>query len=142
MSHEGGVRTTSTTDRGAVPVSVFVERAARVIEQKLNREANAFAAAAHEMVCQKSGRYRVLVSDGAEEAMSFSLVSERDGKTITGFLPLNLALHVLENVADMVVVHKGEELERPWRKRFASEWAKVNRERQRANAGSGGPHDS
>ncbi len=136
MSHEG------TADRGAVPVSVFVERAAGVMDRKLNREADAFAVTAHEMVCQKSGKYRVLVGDRAEEALSFSMMSERDGKTITAFLPLNLALHVLEDVADMLVVHMGEELERPWRKRFASEWAKVNRERQRTNAGSGGPNGS
>ena len=141
VHRQDGARGTGAADRDAAPPSEFLDRAERALGRKLNREADAFADAAHEMVCQKGGRYRVLVGDRAEEALSFSMESERDGKTITAFLPLNLALHVLEDVADMVRVHNGAEIGRPWRKRFASEWANVNRERQRDNARSGGPHD-
>ena len=138
VSRQGGGRAPSGAEGAAD--QVFVERAARVMDRKLNREAKAFADAAHKMVCQQSGDYRVLVGDRAEEALSFSMESERDGKTITAFLPLNIALHVLEDVADMLVVHKAAESARPWRKRFASEWAKVNRERQKAKSSSEGPH--
>ena len=140
VSHQRDARTRSASDEDADSPLVFVDRAARVMDRKLNREAEAFVDAAHRMVCQKSGRYQVLVGDRAEEALSFSMMSERDGKTLTAFLPLNLALHVLEDVADMLTAHKAAEIDRPWRKRFASEWAEVNRERRKASTSGGGPH--
>lgn len=111
--------------RNSVSLEEFFGRA---VDNKLNRDADAFANKALAMIHQHRG-YRLIVQDEAEPAVCVALQGS-EGATSVAFLPLSFALHVLEGIADMEKAHGHPDGGRPWRKQFPAEWAQVKGERQ------------